>query len=85
SHVQGVDVLVHDAQYVAGELAEHEGWGHSSPEQAVAAAQAAGASELVLTSHDPRRTDAEIEEIVATARAIFPNVDAARPGMGIAL
>ncbi|MEN8041888.1 MAG: MBL fold metallo-hydrolase, partial [Actinomycetota bacterium] len=32
SHVQGVDVLVHDAQYVAGELAEHEGWGHSSPE-----------------------------------------------------
>ncbi len=50
-----------------------------------AAAQTAGVSELVLTSHDPRRTDDQIDEMVAIARALFADADAARPGMEIAL
>jgi ribonuclease BN (tRNA processing enzyme) len=82
---RGADVLIHDAQYLAEELDAHAGWGHSSCEQAVEAAQTSGVTELVLTSHDPRRTDDEIDEMVATARTLFSDADAARPGMEINL
>lgn len=83
--ISGVDVLIHDAQYLPEELAAHEGWGHSTHEQATTAADAAGVTELILTSHDPRRTDTAIDEMVETARKAFPNTDAARPGMKIPL
>ena len=82
---RGADVLIHDAQYLAEELVTHAGWGHSSYEQAVAAAQAAGVSELFLTSHDPRRTDDQIDTMVERARTLFAESDAARPGLEIAL
>ena len=49
------------------------------------AATAAGVSELVLTSHDPGRTDDQIDEMVEAARAMFPSVEAARPGMVMSL
>lgn len=79
------DVLIHDAQYLTEELATHAGWGHSSCEQAVEAALASGVSELLLTSHDPRRTDHEIDEMIAKARTLFPGSDGARSGMEITL
>jgi ribonuclease BN (tRNA processing enzyme) len=82
---RGADVLIHDAQYLAEELPDHEGWGHSSCEQAVEAAKAAGVAELVLTSHDPRRSDSAIDEVITSARSLFPDVDGARPGMEIML
>ena len=82
---RGADVLIHDAQYLAEELASHAGWGHSSCEQAVAAARASGVSELLLTSHDPRRTDDEIDGMVERARSMFTASDAARPGLEIML
>lgn len=82
---RGADVLIHDAQYLSEELPEHLGWGHSSCEQAVEAAVASGVTELLLTSHDPRRHDTAIDEMVASARTLFANVDAARPGMELAL
>ncbi len=79
------DVLIHDAQYLPGELATHQGWGHSTYQQAVAAAVASGVGELVLTSHDPHRTDAGIDAMVESAREVFANTSAARPGMVIGL
>ncbi len=82
---RGADVLIHDAQYLAEELPDHRGWGHSSCEQAVEAARASGVAELLLTSHDPRRTDDAIDEMVVRARALFSSTGAARPGMEIAL
>jgi ribonuclease BN (tRNA processing enzyme) len=58
---QGADVLIHDSQYTAGEYSKHLGWGHSSFEHAINAANKAGAKKLVLFHHDPNRTDAELE------------------------
>jgi phosphoribosyl 1,2-cyclic phosphodiesterase len=77
------DVLVHDAQYTPDDYEAHRGWGHSTWEDAVKAATAAGAGRLVLTSHDPWRSDDEIDSIVAEAQDHFPHVAAAREGMVI--
>ncbi|MBU0681077.1 MAG: MBL fold metallo-hydrolase, partial [Proteobacteria bacterium] len=63
---RGVDVLVHDSQYTRKEYNQAKvGWGHSSIEQAVAAANRAGVKNLVLFHHEPGRTDKEIDQIAA--------------------
>ncbi len=83
--ISGADVLIHDAQYLPEESEAHVGWGHSTHEDATKTASLAGVSELILTSHDPRRTDSAIDEMVAAACKAFPNTDAACPGMEIPL
>lgn len=86
SLAEGVDVLVHDAQYSPDEYeTRYEGWGHSTWAQAAQAAWEADARKLVLVSHDPARTDNDIDGIVAAARKLFPETTAAFEGMQIAL
>ena len=82
---EGADVLIHDAQYLPAEYPIRVGWGHSTWEHAVAAATRSGVSELVLTSHDPDHTDADIDRIVEAAAEHFPNVVAGTEGMKIPL
>jgi len=65
SYCKGADLLIHDAQYTDEELAEHKGWGHSSITQAVELALEAGVKQLALFHHDPDRTDAELDTLVA--------------------
>ncbi|MDR2314732.1 MAG: MBL fold metallo-hydrolase [Spirochaetaceae bacterium] len=60
---RGADVLIHDSQYTAAEYKKHLGWGHSSFEHAINAANKAGVKKLVLFHHDPNRTDAQMEEL----------------------
>lgn len=67
----GADVLCHDAQYLAAEAAIRRGWGHSTVEETCALAVAAGARHLVLTHHDPDRTDDAIDAIEGQARAFL--------------
>ena len=82
----GADVLIHDAQYTPEEVrTTRKGWGHSSYEAAVRVAQDAGVAHLVLTSHDPDRTDSEVDALRGMARAMFPKTDAAYEGMLIPL
>jgi phosphoribosyl 1,2-cyclic phosphodiesterase len=58
------DLLIHDGQYTEREYrAGRAGWGHSSVEQAVAAAEAAGCRRLALIHHDPMRTDADLDAL----------------------
>lgn len=61
----GVDVLVHDAQYTAEELPIRGAFGHAAAEYAVALGLQAGAGHVVLFHHDPARTDDEIDAIAA--------------------
>ena len=82
---RGADVLVHDGQYLPAEYPIRVGWGHSTWEHAVRAAELAGVSELVLTSHDPDHTDDDVDGIVAAAAAHFPNVVGGAEGMKIPL
>ena len=81
---RGTDALVSDAQYLPAEYErEKVGWGHSTWRSATTLAEAAGVGHLYLTSHDPARTDEQIDEILTHARDAFPRSDMAREGMTI--
>jgi len=83
---RGADVLIHDSQYTPEEYASRKvGWGHSTWEDAAAVAEAAGVGQLVLTSHDPDRTDEEVDGIVTKARERFPNTEGAWEGLTLPL
>jgi len=60
-----VDVLIHDAQFVAGEGLVASRYGHATIDEAVSLAREAGAHELVLFHHGPGRTDAELDCILS--------------------
>lgn len=78
---RGADTLLHDGQYTPEDYAEHAGWGHSTWEMAARVAAQARVGRLLLTSHDPCRSDEQIEELVRQARGLFPNTSAAAQGM----
>jgi phosphoribosyl 1,2-cyclic phosphodiesterase len=83
---QDCDLLIHDAQYIPEDMPEHRGWGHSTYEEAVRLAVEARAKRLLLTHHDPGRTDAGVRRIVQQARKLVAGrrpalyIDAAREG-----
>ena len=62
---EGADVLIHDAQIVAEEIAAEAYFGHAAAEYAVALAARAGARQVVLFHHKPTRTDPELDAIAA--------------------
>ena len=69
---RGADVLVHDTQYTKKEYwAGKVGWGHSSYEHAINAADKAEVKKLVLFHHDPNRTDDELESLEAGYRRLI--------------
>jgi phosphoribosyl 1,2-cyclic phosphodiesterase len=72
SIAEGVDLLLHDAQYFDEEYDERLGWGHSSVGSAVDFATAMGARRLVLFHHDPTHSDAILEQLEEQARSIGP-------------
>lgn len=59
------DVLIHDAQYSAAEYAERVGWGHSALTHALEFAALARVRSLIAFHHDPNRSDAGIDRLVA--------------------
>lgn len=69
SFCRGADLLIHDAQYLPGEMAAKRGWGHSDCVSAVNLALEAGVGRLLLTHHDPDRTDQQVDDLVSMARA----------------
>lgn len=83
--IREVDVLVHDAQYTPDELSIRRGWGHSTWEGAVDAAEAADVERLLLTSLDPRTTDDGADAILTLARRRFPDTGIAFPGVEVSL
>jgi phosphoribosyl 1,2-cyclic phosphodiesterase/CheY-like chemotaxis protein len=66
--INGADLLIHDAQYTAAEYLSKVGWGHSSIEFVVKLAQHAQAKHVVLTHHDPLRTDDALDGIIEKIR-----------------
>ena len=66
--IEGADLLIHDAQYTAAEYPSKVGWGHSSIEFVVKLAQHTKAKHVVLTHHDPLRTDEALDGIIEKVR-----------------
>lgn len=66
--LQGADLVIHDSQYTAAEYGKKLGWGHSTVEYVVDVAIAAGVKQLALYHHDPLRSDAAVDELLAACR-----------------
>jgi phosphoribosyl 1,2-cyclic phosphodiesterase len=80
-----VDMLIHDAQYTAAELPGLAHLGHSCAEYAISLADAAGARQVGLFHHAPRRTDNEIDELASRAIGGPVPVFAAAEGLTVHL
>lgn len=57
------DLLLHDAQYTAEEYENRVGWGHTSINDALKFAALNRVKHLLLTHHDPSRSDAELDQL----------------------
>ena len=68
---RGVDLLIHDAEYLDEEYPKRRGWGHSTIEQATRLALDAGVKQLGLFHHNQDRLDAEVDAMVARCRSII--------------
>ncbi len=65
---KNVDLLVHDAHYLADEMEQTAGYGHSSYDQAFNLGVESGTKHLVFFHHRPERSDAEIDPIIESYR-----------------
>jgi ribonuclease BN (tRNA processing enzyme) len=65
----GVDLLIHDAQYTPDEFAAKAHWGHCTIDYALHIAREAGVKRLALFHHDPDHHDEVVDQILADARA----------------
>ena len=73
--VGNAGLLIHDAQYMVNDMPAKSGWGHSVAEEAVKLAMAGNTGQLALYSHDPDRTDSDIDGVVEHCRKFINAVD----------
>lgn len=79
------DLLVIDATFDATDLASKRGWGHGTWDQACDIAASAGARQLLLFHHDPRKDDAALDAVERAAQTRFSAASCARQGSNFVL
>ena len=81
----GVDLMIYDCNYTDEEWGRHVGWGHSTWQQGVRLAIAAGAGALAIFHHDPEHTDEMLDRIGREAQAQLPTSVVAAEGLTLRL
>ncbi|MCP4642891.1 MAG: MBL fold metallo-hydrolase [bacterium] len=86
---RNADVVVYDGTYTDDEYHSTEsskvGWGHSTWQEAVKMAKAAGVRQLVIFHHDPLHDDDFLDDIGEALVQEFPGSVMAREGLSIQL
>lgn len=85
SLMQGADLAIYDCTYTDAEFPARIGWGHSTWQEGVRLAQAAGVKKLAIFHHDPEHTDDIMAAIEAEAAQVWDRTVVARDGMEIVL
>src|SRR4029079_8739107 len=70
--VSGVDLLIHDAQFVDEERALADAYGHSTVTDCVEVATKYSAKSLIWFHHGPQRTDSQLLEIEGGSGVEWP-------------
>ncbi|MGE5516659.1 MAG: MBL fold metallo-hydrolase [Bacteroidota bacterium] len=83
--IAGADLVIYDSTYTDDEFPAKVGWGHSTWQEGVRLAKAAGVKRLVIFHHDPDHDDACMAAIEAAAAAQLPGTVAARDGMEVVM
>jgi phosphoribosyl 1,2-cyclic phosphodiesterase len=83
---RGADLLIYDSMYTEEEYCGQQGpprtgWGHSTWQAAVRAANESQAKTLVLFHHDPGRDDASMDRLVRTVKKHRPEAIGAQEDM----
>ncbi len=82
---RNADVMIYDACYTDEEYHDPQspkvGWGHSTWQEGVKMAKAAGVKKLVVFHHDPSHSDDFLDKVASQVEAVFPNSVLAREGM----
>jgi phosphoribosyl 1,2-cyclic phosphodiesterase len=71
----GVDVLVHDAQFLEGERPVAVDYGHATVQDSLKLGADCGAGTVVLFHHSPVRSDAALDEIASWAPGLVDGLD----------
>ena len=81
--VDGADVLIYDCTYTDEEYPSRVGWGHSTWQEGIKLAIAAGVKQLVIFHHDPSHKDDFMDAIGISATKVFAGTIVAKEGMEI--
>lgn len=88
---EGVDLLIHDSQYLPSDMPHKLGWGHSIVDDVLGLGVLSQPKRLALFHHDPDRTDDALDALGARSAAFLlqhaPSVElvVAREGMTLVL
>lgn len=67
----GVDLLIHDSQYLAEDMPAKLGWGHSVVTEVLRLGVLAEPRQLALFHHDPERSDSALDLIGETSQSFI--------------
>jgi phosphoribosyl 1,2-cyclic phosphodiesterase len=82
---RNADLVIYDTAYTESEIEAKKGWGHSTWQDGVRLADAAGVKTFCLFHHAPDHDDAAMDALLAEARAARPGTIAAIEGEVIRL
>jgi phosphoribosyl 1,2-cyclic phosphodiesterase len=79
--INGADVMIYDASYTDAEYPAHRDWGHSTWQEGIRLADAAGVKTLVIFHHDPGHDDDFMDQVAADAALARPGTIVAQEGL----
>ncbi len=82
---RNADLVIYDTTYTEDEIDEKKGWGHSTWQDGMRLADAAGVKTFCLFHHAPEHDDTAMDAMLAQARAARPGTIAAIEGQIISL
>ena len=77
--------MIFDSTYTEEEISSRVGWGHSTWQQGLRLAEAAGAKVFCLFHHDPDRDDRAMDGLAAAVDAARTGTIVAREGLVVDL